>query len=299
MQDSTQPTINKRRRCWWIILGFFLAFIVVIAVFVSMHREKMVMQQKISTLESQLPSSTTNDLQINNTQIVNPAKAQIMDAYVLARTAALTLEQDGNIVVAMQLLELAEGHLANLQGPKIVAIKNKLLADQEMLKKDMAPDYAAVQQKLLQLSDNVQLMPAAPIHTNIEQETPVNKSIATTKSGWLAAVQNFWSDLRFVVKIKKKNSSDKGIILINTELARSQLRLMIEQMRWALLHNNTLTYHNSIRVAQELLNKGFDTNSESVQNSMVILQELAQVPLRQQATNINDTVKSLQELLIG
>ena len=134
-----------------------------------------------------------------------------------------------------------------------------------------------------------------------ENITTSNTAIVDSASDrkWLNALRNFFMDLRFIVKIKKKNVNDQNWMVSNTEVARSQLNLMIEQIRWALFHNNNVVYHNSLRFMQELLNNGFDTSNDSIQNSLAILQELTQVQLLQQMPNINDTVKSLQELLIG
>ena len=260
------------------------------------------MQSKIAEMEAQVSGVLSDNQQNIDINAANPIKAHLTDAYVLARTAAVTLEQDGNVVVAKQLLELANRQLANLHGPKIIAVKDKLLADQEMLSKEITPDYAAVQNKLAQLTDYIKVLPATLMQSKIaENITTSNTAIVDSASDrkWLNALRNFFMDLRFIVKIKKKNVNDQNWMVSNTEVARSQLNLMIEQIRWALFHNNNVVYHNSLRFMQELLNNGFDTSNDSIQNSLAILQELTQVQLLQQMPNINDTVKSLQELLIG
>lgn len=251
--------------------------------------------KKIEELNQQLHAAHAG----NPSDSQSYTTAQVKDAFLLVRTAATSLNHDQDVMVAKQLLQLAADHLANLKGEKIDLAKAALASDLARLNEVNVVDIAAIQEKLTILDKLINVLPAisssadpmiTPAKTKAKNNTPA-------KQTWYGSVTNVFSELKSVVKIRKK--TDRDLSVADVDLARAQFKLIIEQLRWAAFYNNNSVYQRSLQGALDLLPQIFDPKSESVQKFAATLQELQKVQLSTEIPDIQNSVNALQALLVG
>ncbi|HSX20053.1 MAG TPA: uroporphyrinogen-III C-methyltransferase, partial [Gammaproteobacteria bacterium] len=249
----------------------------------NQHQEQMTaLQQKVDTLHHDLRTAISNK-QIETQQPVNPV--QIKDAYLLVRTAATCLKNDHDVEVAKQLLQLASEHLAGLQGPKIDHAKSMLAADQIKLNAVVVPDKRLVQDKLDVLGKLVNILPSY-VHSNNATIVMPSK-VTPCDNTWYQPLCHIFADLTSVITVRKR--TEPVITVTDIDIVRAQIRLLIEQMRWAALYNNADVYHRSLQSIQELLPKAFDMNSDSVHKFVATVNELQKIKFRSDLPDLQDS----------
>ena len=191
------------------------------------NRQELDLIKKIEELNQQLHAAHAG----NPSDSQSYTTAQVKDAFLLVRTAATSLNHDQDVMVAKQLLQLAADHLANLKGEKIDLAKAALASDLARLNEVNVVDIAAIQEKLTILDKLINVLPAisssadpmiTPAKTKAKNNTPA-------KQTWYGSVTNVFSELKSVVKIRKK--TDRDLSVADVDLARAQFKLIIEQLR--------------------------------------------------------------------
>lgn len=244
--------------------------------------------------------------QVNTTAASGPVDvhgyniSQVKDAYLLARTAATSLQHNQDVLVAQQLLQLAADHLANVNGPKVEQAKKILAADQAKLNAVQLPNMNEVQEKLSLLDKLINVLPAYKGTSAESVVTPAATKTTVkdkTTQPWYSSIINIFADLKGVVKIRKK--VDHEINVTDVEVARAQFKLIVEQLRWAAFYNNNDVYQRSITNAQELLPRIFDMQGESTKKFAQTLQELQKIKFNTDIPNLQNSVNALQAILVG
>lgn len=305
MQELSKfKTSNKfSKKLLFLILLIVITICIAVTIRVFWHMYKLEVNDfkvKISGLEKKMDFLYGGEPEkvLNSAIDSNTVTAQINEAYILTRTAANILQNTKDLVTAKQLLQLAADNLATLHSPKIDRAKEILSADQSKLEAARMPDTHLIQEKLAMLDKLINVLPAyrnIPIKKDGNNDKHVSAT-HITKKAWYDKFLNIISDLKTVVKIRKK--TDHEINTFEIEIAREQFKLLIEQLRWAAFYNNAEIYQRSISKAQSLLPEVFDIDSESVQKSVAILQELAAIQLKFEVPNIQNSVNALHAILI-
>lgn len=256
---------------------------------ITLSKKVDVIHQQVNTTAA---TGTVVDVHGYNT-------SQVKDAYLLVRTAATSLQHNQDVLVAQQLLQLASDHLANVNGPKIELAKKALAADQAKLSAVQLPNMNEVQEKLTLLDKLINVLPAYKSTTTevVTQTTTKSTVKDKTTQPWYYTFTNIFSDLKSVVKVRKK--VDHEINVTDVEVARAQFKLIVEQLRWAAFYNNNDVYQRSITNAQELLPRIFDMQGESTKKFAQTLQELQKIKFNTDIPNLQNSVNALQAILVG
>lgn len=300
MQKSSKSHISSVRKTILIVLCALL--VVAVVVFVRSYHGRMTVAHNNHQTQMQAVDKKLETLRSDMQAAIKPADmaanttAQIKAAYTLAKTAAYSLQNGQDVETAKMLLQLAADHLAPLNGPKVEQAKKIIEADQAKLNAVTAPDMRKLQLKLATLDKLINVMPVygaseLPVKTN----TPVANN--QTAKPWYSAITNIFSDLKSVVRIRKKGENE--ITVTEMSIARAQFKLLIEQLRWATFYNNAEVYEHSLQNAQTLLPQVFDANSESVQKFAKILDELKNTKLNTEIPSIQNSVNALHAILVG
>lgn len=121
-------------------------------------------------------------------------------------------------------------------------------------------------------------------------------NVGTTKTAdWEKGLQSSWRELKDLIKIQRHTEPIEPILKEPEQaLARENLLLLFEQIRWAILHGNNAVYQRSISEAKQWLNNYFEMNDSHVQQIQASLDELAKIDLHPALPKIGQALKALQ-----
>jgi uroporphyrin-3 C-methyltransferase len=303
MQNSSKARTKPNRVRKFLVLLLLLvllAIVVLVAKYLwsEAAKHKQAVKQQITLLEEKLDTLQHN-LQATGTEKPVSSEAlqslQIKDAILLTRTASLSLKNDNDVDVAKSLLQLAIEQLDRSQDDKVVKAKATLSADLAKLNAVQMPDMRLVQDKLATMDRLVNILPERNSVTIVTPKHSV--SVTSKENTWYQPIVNFFADVRNLVRVYKKTTNDVPDTAV--ALNRAQLKLVIEQLRWAAFYKNADLYQRCIKVARDSLPASFDMNSEITQQFAAALNDLAQVNISPELPNIQDSVNALQALLVG
>lgn len=222
-------------------------------------------------------------------------ETQVKEALFLTRIASEILHKDHYVNYAKDLLVMAQNRLNGLQGEKIEHARYVINTDIIKLNALQPMDVKVLQEKLATLDKLIAVLPlkysarAATDNTATQQE----HKLTTQDSKWF----DMLSEVKSVIKIRKKPADGTPYAPDMTlDIKRAQFKLLIEEVRWALLYNEVMLYKASLAKAIELLPEVFDIHSESVQKFAKTLDELAQVDLNSAIPNIQNSVNALEAI---
>lgn len=144
---------------------------------------------------------------------------------------------------------------------------------------------------------DIKLVATNNIANGIQVENVENaENIGTSKtSAWEKGLQSSWKELKDLIKIQRHTQPIEPILKEPEQaLARENLLLLFEQIRWAILHGNNAVYQSSISEAKQWLNNYFEMNDSHVQQIQTSLDELAKIDLRPALPEIGQALKALQ-----
>lgn len=299
MQEPAETPKRYIKPLLWLVVGAVLVgggFYYIHTYYKSMAKEygqhKQQIQdfeQKLIDLRMQIDGASGQDKPVANT-------TQIKAAYLLAKTAAISLQNGRDIEMSKVLLQLAADHLQNLSDPKVLDALKIIANDQEKLNAIQMPDIRKVQENIVILDKLINVM---PLHgTDTSKNVTESKTLASANAPkWYEYLSNMFSSLKNIIKVRKKNPSE--ISLAELDIARAQFKLIIEEIRWAAIYNNAQVYERGVHNAQVLLPQIFDMQSESAQKFAAVLQELQKTQLQTDIPNIDSSVNALHAILVG
>lgn len=262
------------------------------------------LENKVSMLSPGSHSDVATNPEIKSIDEKTTTEIQLRDAYFMVRIAATILQNDHDIHAAMELLNTAQEHLNNLQGEKIDQAKTILAADISKLSAVQVSDTHDVQDKLTLLDKLSVMLPLKPeaeaidVHKDdtITKDTTAN---VNDQGRWPQSIQNFWSEAKTVVKVRKKPTGEVQLSGAAMEIKRAQFRLLIEQLRWALFYKDSDVYKASIIKIQQLMPEIFNMNSDIVKQFTSTLTEMSNAQINIDVPNIQESVNALKALLVG
>jgi uncharacterized protein HemX len=98
---------------------------------------------------------------------------------------------------------------------------------------------------------------------------------------------NSWADIKDLIKIRHYSKPVEPI-LIETEQAmiKENLRLLLEQIRFAILSNESKIYLQAIKETEQWLSKYFDDTTQAVKDIQGALATLSEVDLHSKLPTI-------------
>lgn len=134
---------------------------------------------------------------------------------------------------------------------------------------DVSSHQAAKLQQLYVAIDNITTCNHCGDKAN-KQATPVRNNNAGNSFGDQVA-----DGFKNLVKISKRDNPNGNRPIGNLELNKIQLKLLVNDMRWAWLYRDQQTYTQDINAARALLQRDFDMQDSQVQVVANLLSELS------------------------
>lgn len=226
---------------------------------------------------------------------------QVKQAYFLTQLAQDRLRYAHDYPAAKQFLRAAQDQLTSFNDPALVSIKNALAQDENKLNAEAGLDldqlqakFSVLEQQLPTLSTKQQLVTQTKPQQNQNAPQPTHM-----EPGIKGYINNLLSYFKSMIKVRKQADPDLGVLSLNEQISRSQLKLQIEQMRWACFYQDNEVLQQSIKRAQDTLNAVFANTNPSTQKFAQELDDLAKIKLHPEVPNLQDTLQAFHTLLIG
>jgi uroporphyrin-III C-methyltransferase len=130
-----------------------------------------------------------------------------------------------------------------------------------------------------------------PQRSNPEMQNPVKQNPAEASpapSTWKSGFDRTLARLKDLVKIQRHDQPISPLLPEEEQLlAKEHLKLILEQLRWAVLHNDILVYQHSLTNAENWINTYFDTSDQKVKNVSLSLKTLSKLNIKPQLPDLH------------
>ena len=190
-------------------------------------------------------------------------------------------------VAADQALEVADMHLAALDNPMYLGVRQDIAVARRELAAVETPDFLDIANRL----DKIQaLIPALPFQG--EQAT-VYDAGAVEGEGWWEKIKSAFSGL---VTVRRSDGEDQAISLQDKDYIRQRVWLQLEIAHLALMRRDQAAFHHSLDRVRESIETWFEPGDEEYQAAMAGLQSLAAVRIEVDVPDITAPWSTLRLL---
>lgn len=226
----------------------------------------------------------------------------LSDAEYLVHSAVLRLQAFRDVKTATLLLTTALDKIKKLNDPRFVSLQGALQTDITNLKNFPDSNLVELWLKTTTIMEQVNQLPlrgnpysvseaqspekAEASKTGETSEKPEAINLQADKT-WKQALINSWHEIKDLIKIRSYTKPiDPTLSLSEQALIKENLRLMLEQVRFAILNREVKIYLQSLQEIQQWLDQYFDESHEKVKETKNILAGLAGVNLQPELPNI-------------
>jgi len=205
----------------------------------------------------------------------------------------LLLEHD--VTTALAALEAADRRLRDLHMPGVIPVREQIAADMNKLRAVEAVDISGLAVYMADLIDRAAELPLHNGPVVSEQTGQLQEETGNGSSGWRKFLGNVWNELKSLVVIKHEGEMSQALLLPDQEYFLYQnLRLELENARYAILRKDTANFHASIELVSEWLKTYFDTSSTAVMNILDSLRQMSVLELEVELPDISSSLESLR-----
>jgi uncharacterized protein HemX len=193
---------------------------------------------------------------------------------------------------ADQALGIADMHLAALENPLYLGVRQDIASARQALGRVALPDYPALDAELDAIQE---LIPQLPFPGD-----PVNDSAgseAETEQGWWAKVKSVFSSL---VTVRRSTESDhERISLADKDMIHQRAWLQLEAARLALMRRDQAGFRSALERSALTLEQWFDPSDRSYQTAMGRIDHLQGVEIDVELPDITAPWSTLRLLRSG
>lgn len=205
----------------------------------------------------------------------------------------LLLEHD--VSTALAALEAADRRLRDLHMPGVIPVREQIAADMNKLKAVETVDISGLAVYMADLIDRSAELPLRNDPVAAEQPGTSQVGTGNGTSGWRNFLGNIWNELKSLVVIKHEGELTQALLLPDQEYFLYQnLRLELENARYAILRRDTANFQASIELVSGWLKTYFDTSSTAVMNILDSLRQMSVLKLEVELPDISSSLESLR-----
>jgi uroporphyrin-3 C-methyltransferase len=210
----------------------------------------------------------------------------------LLRLANERLKLFSDPVAADQALEVADMHLAALDNPMYVGVRQDIATARRALAAVGMPDFLAISGRLETIQQNVATLP-------FKQETPSIDRPGQTAAGdgWWDKVKSVFSNL--VVVRRSTGEENQRITLQDKDYIRQSTWLQLEVAQLALMRRDQQAFRASLQRVRETLVSWFDTGDKQYQAILQSVDELVAIAIQVEVPDITAPWSTLKVLRAG
>jgi uroporphyrin-3 C-methyltransferase len=238
------------------------------------------LQRRLSAAESALTGVATRDLDAGG-------ELDLAEVDYLLKLANERLRLFSDPVAADETLALADAHLAAIDDPIYLGVRQDIAAARRAISALDLPDYFAIGSRL----DDIQAaIPSLPF----KSDSPEAGESAAGDGGWWQKVKNVFSGL---VTVRRSTELERAqISLQDQDYVRQRLWLQVEIAHLALMRRDQDAFRQSLGRVQETLSRWFDGASPAVENLSAGLDELDAVGIEVGTLDISAPWSTLRQL---
>jgi len=260
-------------------------------------------QTRLTALDTQskIKRSEIMALQRELSELKQADDWRISEVLYLLRLAEEQLHIRRDIPTAIRLLKTANQQLTYIQDPTLSDVRTLIQEHQTALEAIKLPNLETLWLNVGTLMDRLPALHTRGVHTksmpprpsDTRHEPPTSHTI---DKGLRAGLYRTWQELKAMIKIQHHSKPIEPILLPTEQLlALEHLHLMLEQIRFAILHSQPTIYRESIRKANDWLETYFEATDEQVQTLRTALSHLNEIDLCPQLPNIKPILQRLQD----
>ena len=288
--------------------------ILLLVVFSAIGWQAYRIQKQVVTLQNQLQqtqvtlteqSSAQQALQTSLQQIVkisgyNNAGWVIPEAKYLINLADINLTINKNLPVAIKLLQLADKRIASLHDSALNNLRRTLATDVNTLQAAPQVDTVGLLLQINTINNQITslaFIPKSPAHDS--KSTKQQSEQTKNPTLWQRFYHSTIEALENIVIIRRHDTKIEPLLTETQQTYLMQnIRLHLEQAKWAVLHNHAKTYTSALKQTAKLVKFGFSHNLENAQNILTTLQKLQQINIEPPTPNINGSINALHAAMV-
>ena len=208
------------------------------------------MHGRLAAAEAAVTGMSTRELDAGG-------ELDIAEVDYLLRLANERLKLFSDPAAADQALEVADMHLAALDNPMYLGVRQDIATARRDLASVNIPDYMEITSHLDSIQEEIVSLPfhgAAPVTTDSEQ---------AAGDGWWEKVKGVFSGL--VTVRRSTEEENKRISLQDKDFIRQRVWLQLEIAHLSLMRRDQEAFRTSLKRVQESLSTWFDADDNSYQ----------------------------------
>lgn len=215
---------------------------------------------RLMAAEAALSGMSTRELDAGN-------EMDLAEVDYLLRLANERLKLFSDPVAADQALDVADAHLASLDNPMYLGLRQEIATARRELASVQMPDYLDISGRLVAIQQQVTSLPfldGEPLKRNASQEAG---------DGWWEKLKGVFSNLVTV----RRSTEEEGqkITLQDKDYIRQSAWLQLEVAQLALMRRDQQEFRTSLERVKESLSKWFDTGDSKYLAVIKGIDELA------------------------
>jgi len=208
------------------------------------------MQGRLMAAEAALTGMATRELDAGG-------ELDIAEVDYLLRLANERLKLFSDPVAADQALEVADMHLAALDNPMYLGVRQDIALARRELASVTVPDYLAIAGQLDSIQQEIVALP-------FSEDDPLTKNPEPAQGdGWWEKVKRVFSNL--VTVRRSTDEENKRISLQDTDYIRQRVWLQLEIAHLSLMQRDQAAFRTSLERAGESISTWFDTGDSGYQ----------------------------------
>ena len=210
----------------------------------------------------------------------------IAEVDYLLRLANERLKLFSDPVAADQALEVADMHLAALDNPMYLGVRQDIAAARQELAAIKLPDYLEISRRLNTIQQQIGSLPFP------DGDTPVAGAGPAQEEGWWQKLKGVFSNLVTVRRSTEEES--QRISLQDKDYIRQSVWLQLEVAQLALMRQDQEVFRSALKRVEESLSAWFDTGDERYGEVMQGVKELASIEVHVDVPDITAPWSSLR-----
>ena len=209
----------------------------------------------------------------------------------LLRLANERLKLFSDPLAADQVLELADIHLAAMDNPMYLGVRQDIAVARRALAELSLPDYFAISNELDTIQQSIAGLPfPGEAAVSAEQEQ-------VTEEGWWEKLKGVFSSL---VTVRRSTAEEnEKISLEDKDYIRQRLWLQLEIAHLSLMRRDQPAFRNSLSRVRETLSAWFDADSSSYQEVTASLDRLSGLEVQLDVPDISPPWATLRLIREG
>ena len=239
------------------------------------------MHGRLAAAEAAVTGMSTRELDAGG-------ELDIAEVDYLLRLANERLKLFSDPAAADQALEVADMHLAALDNPMYLGVRQDIAAARRELASVKIPDYMEITSHLDSIQEEIASLPfrgATPVTTDSEQ---------AAGDGWWEKVKGVFSGL--VTVRRSTEEENRRISLQDKDFIRQRVWLQLEIAHLSLMHRDQEAFRTSLKRVQESLSTWFDADDNSYQTVRQGIDDLMAIEVKVDVPDITAPWSTLRLL---